>query len=83
MLALVMAEDSLEKKEKYNAVVEALQQLPDVIRRTLALDGRMRQMAEHLKGESSMLVFGRGHNYATALETALKVPTAREAVSTV
>mmetsp|Transcript_13690 Transcript_13690/g.41356 ORF Transcript_13690/g.41356 Transcript_13690/m.41356 type:complete len:690 (-) Transcript_13690:776-2845(-) len=73
MLALVMAEDSLEKKEKYNAVVEALQQLPDVIRRTLALDGRMRQMAEHLKGESSMLVFGRGHNYATALETALKI----------
>ncbi len=40
---------------------------------TLELDGRMRELAEHLKKESSMLVFGRGHNFATALETALKV----------
>lgn len=40
---------------------------------TLELDGRMRELAEHLKKESSMLVFGRGRNFATALETALKV----------
>jgi hypothetical protein len=33
----------------------------------------MRELAASLKNEDSMLVFGRGQNYATALETALKV----------
>jgi fructoselysine-6-P-deglycase FrlB-like protein len=40
---------------------------------TLKLDGQMRELAANLKDEPSMLVFGRGQNYATALETALKV----------
>jgi glucosamine 6-phosphate synthetase-like amidotransferase/phosphosugar isomerase protein len=39
----------------------------------LKLDGKMRELAASLKDEASMLVFGRGQNYATALETALKV----------
>ena len=39
----------------------------------LALDGEMRELAAKLKGEQSLLVFGRGYNYATALEAALKV----------
>ncbi len=33
----------------------------------------MQQLAEELKHETSLLVFGRGYNYATALEAALKV----------
>lgn len=33
----------------------------------------MRQLAEKLKKEHSLLVFGRGYNFATALEAALKV----------
>jgi len=33
----------------------------------------MRQLAEKLKDEQSLLVFGRGYNFATALEAALKV----------
>jgi glucosamine 6-phosphate synthetase-like amidotransferase/phosphosugar isomerase protein len=40
---------------------------------TLKLDGKIRELAASLKDEPSMLVFGRGQNYATALETALKV----------
>ena len=39
----------------------------------LKLDGQMRELAERLKGEQSLLVFGRGYNFATALEAALKV----------
>ena len=31
------------------------------------------ELAEELKAEQSLLVFGRGYNYATALEAALKV----------
>lgn len=39
----------------------------------LRLDGQMQELAKKLKHESSLLVFGRGYNYATALEAALKV----------
>ena len=33
----------------------------------------MKRLALQLKDESSLLIFGRGVNYATALEAALKV----------
>ena len=39
----------------------------------LALDSKLQKLAEMLKDENSLLVFGRGYNYATALEAALKV----------
>lgn len=39
----------------------------------LKLDAEMLSLAEQLKEEQSLLVFGRGYNYATALEAALKV----------
>jgi len=39
----------------------------------LRLDTQMQELAEELKHETSLLVFGRGYNYATALEAALKV----------
>lgn len=39
----------------------------------LRLDTQMQKLAEELKHENSLLVFGRGYNYATALEAALKV----------
>lgn len=45
-----------------------------VLLQALALDGQMRALAGRLKAETSLLVFGRGYNYATALEAALKVP---------
>ena len=38
----------------------------------LKLDSQMLELAEQ-KTEQSLLVFGRGYNYATALEAALKV----------
>lgn len=39
----------------------------------LELDSKLQKLAETLKDENSLLVFGRGYNYATALEAALKV----------
>lgn len=49
---------------------------PNTVRsltQALLLDKDMRQLAEELKDEDSLLLFGRGYNYATALEAALKV----------
>ncbi len=39
----------------------------------LKVDEEMKQLAKHLQHEGSLLLFGRGYNYATALEAALKV----------
>lgn len=43
------------------------------VREVLKLDEAMRELARELVNEQSLLVFGRGYNYATALEAALKV----------
>lgn len=43
------------------------------MREVLKLDEEMKDLAKLLIAEQSLLVFGRGYNYATALEGALKV----------
>lgn len=40
----------------------------------LNLDQDLRSLAASLKDETSLLMFGRGYNYATALEASLKAP---------
>jgi hypothetical protein len=44
-----------------------------MVRRTLKLNDQIKQLAADLKDEQSCLMFGRGRNYATAMEAALKV----------
>ena len=41
------------------------------------LDGQIKELAQALVDEESCLVFGRGRNYATAMEAALKVRACR------
>lgn len=43
------------------------------VKEVLKLDEEMKDLAKLLIAEQSLLVFGRGYNYATALEGALKV----------
>jgi len=45
----------------------------DRVRRTRKLNDQIKQLAAELKDEQSCLMFGRGRNYATAMEAALKV----------
>lgn len=73
MMALALSEDSISKRELRDQIIDSLNELPSAIRIALLLDGRMRELAMQLKDEQSLLVFGRGYNFATALEAALKV----------
>ena len=73
MMALALSEDSIAKRDLRDEILDSLAALPDAIRAALRLDGEMRSLAEALREEQSLLVFGRGFNYATALEAALKV----------
>jgi glucosamine--fructose-6-phosphate aminotransferase (isomerizing) len=77
MMAVALSTDSIAKREQCEHVVRELGALPTKIRAALRLDNQMRELAEHVnelaKTSNSLLFFGRGANYATALEAALKM----------
>ena len=73
MFALVLSHDSIAKRAQRDAIIDALLELPEKIEATLRLDSRIQELAAQLCNEQSLLFFGRGYNYATALEAALKV----------
>ena len=73
MMALALSDDSIGRRAARDAVIDDMARLPGAVKRALGLDGAMRELAASLVDETSLLVFGRGYNYATALEAALKV----------
>ncbi|XVE62157.1 hypothetical protein DITRI_Ditri06bG0096000 [Diplodiscus trichospermus] len=73
MLALAIGGDTISNQERREAIIDGLFDLPNKIREVLKLDQEMKDLAKLLIAEQSLLVFGRGYNYATALEGALKV----------
>lgn len=73
MLALAIGDDSVSRQARREAIIDGLFDLPYKIKEVLKLDQEMKDLAKLLIAEQSLLVFGRGYNYATALEGALKV----------
>ncbi|XP_023546769.1 glutamine--fructose-6-phosphate aminotransferase [isomerizing] 2 [Cucurbita pepo subsp. pepo] len=73
MMALAIGGDSISHQRRREAIIDGLFDLPNKVREVLKLDQEMKDLAELLIAEQSLLVFGRGYNYATALEGALKV----------
>ncbi|XP_043195651.1 glutamine--fructose-6-phosphate aminotransferase [isomerizing] 2-like isoform X2 [Amphibalanus amphitrite] len=73
MFALVVSEDRLSMLPRRREIIQGLKVLPELIKEVLALDSKIEELATGLKGARSMLVMGRGYNYATCLEGALKV----------
>ncbi|XP_057499136.1 glutamine--fructose-6-phosphate aminotransferase [isomerizing] 1-like isoform X2 [Actinidia eriantha] len=73
MLALAIGGDTISSQARRDAIIDGLFELPSKVREVLKLDQEMKDLAQLLIAEQSLLVFGRGYNYATALEGALKV----------
>jgi len=73
MFALVLAEDRISIQPRRSEIIQGLKDLPDKIRKVLELDGRVMEIAKNLYEKKSLLIMGRGFNYATCLEGALKV----------
>jgi len=73
MFALMMAEDRISKKERVAEIIEALRTFPEKISKVLELDAEIRAIAEHYHDGKSLLMMGRGYQFATVLEGALKV----------
>jgi len=73
MFALMMAEDSKSKQARYKEIFQALKELPQKIKEVLSLDDEIKKLSETMYKQKSLLVMGRGFNYATCLEGALKI----------
>lgn len=68
ILALALSEDSLSRAHRRKETMQSLLELPNQVRKALELDKQMLSLAAELKEEYRLLLFGRGYNYATALE---------------
>ena len=52
-------------------ILQGLRELPEKIKKVLELDGQIKELAKEMKDNKSILVMGRGYNYATCMEGAL------------
>jgi len=56
-----------------NAIIDGLHDLPGQIRHILGMDRNIQQLASTITRERSLLIMGRGYQYSTCLEAALKI----------
>ncbi|XP_075889070.1 glutamine--fructose-6-phosphate aminotransferase [isomerizing] 2 [Nelusetta ayraudi] len=73
MFALMMSEDRLSLQKRRLEIIDGLRILPELIKQVLALDEKIKAIANELYQQRSLLVMGRGFHYATCLEGALKI----------
>ncbi|XP_049819375.1 glutamine--fructose-6-phosphate aminotransferase [isomerizing] 2-like isoform X2 [Aethina tumida] len=73
MFALVMSEDRISFRKRRQEIIEGLGKLKEQIQSVLELDEEVKKLAESLYQKKSLLMMGRGFNFATCLEGALKV----------
>ncbi|XP_058978638.1 glutamine--fructose-6-phosphate aminotransferase [isomerizing] 2 isoform X2 [Musca domestica] len=73
MFGLVMSEDRLSLQQRRLEIIQGLSKLADQIREVLKLDSKVQELAKDLYQHKSLLIMGRGYNFATCMEGALKV----------
>ncbi|XP_032783627.1 glutamine--fructose-6-phosphate aminotransferase [isomerizing] 2 isoform X2 [Daphnia magna] len=73
MFALMMCEDRISVQPRRAEIIQGLKHLADQIKEVLANDDKVLELAKAIYQNKSMLVMGRGWNYATCLEGALKI----------
>ncbi|XP_008418356.1 glutamine--fructose-6-phosphate aminotransferase [isomerizing] 2 [Poecilia reticulata] len=73
MFGLMMSEDRLSLQKRRLDIINGLKMLPELIKKVLSLDEKIKTISNELYQQRSLLVMGRGYNYATCLEGALKI----------
>ena len=73
MIALFMARRRMMSPEASARLMAELSQVPDKIERCLEFDEQIRKVTEKYVHRENWLFLGRGYNYPTALEGALKL----------
>ncbi|TCD71914.1 glutamine--fructose-6-phosphate transaminase (isomerizing) [Steccherinum ochraceum] len=74
MIALQLSEDRISLTARRNQIIEGLHALPGQIKKVLEGDKGLQELATGvLANQRSLLLMGRGYQYATCLEGALKI----------
>ena len=73
LLALELARQHGLDVTRYEALVHQLETLPGAVRDALALDVRIKKLAEHFGDKQHALFLGRGTQFPIAMEGALKL----------
>jgi len=73
MFALLISSDRLSMQERRKEIMAELKTLPSKIQKVLDLRDSLKELADNYYHEKSFLIMGRGYNYATCLEGALKI----------
>ncbi|GBE83835.1 L-glutamine D-fructose 6-phosphate amidotransferase [Sparassis latifolia] len=74
MIALQLSEDRISLTERRTQIIEGLHKLPGQIKKVLEGDKGLQELATGvLANQRSLLIMGRGYQYATCLEGALKI----------
>ncbi|EED20353.1 glucosamine-fructose-6-phosphate aminotransferase [Talaromyces stipitatus ATCC 10500] len=74
MFALSLSEDRASKQKRREEIMDGLSKISDQFREILKLNDRIKDMcAKFFKNQKSLLLLGRGSQYSTALEGALKI----------
>lgn len=61
----------MSKLQRRKDIINDLKLLPQKIRQVLALEDKIKSIAETLYKKKSLLIMGRGYQYATSMEGAL------------
>lgn len=74
MFALSLSEDRASKTQRRHEIIDGLAKVSDQFRAILKLNDSIKEMcAKFLQNQKSLLLLGRGSQYSTALEGALKI----------
>lgn len=71
MFGLVMSEDRISLQTRRLEILRGLTDLDQCIKKVLLLDDQVREIAKDLFQQKSLLIMGRGYNFATCMEAAL------------
>ncbi|KAG0672146.1 glutamine--fructose-6-phosphate transaminase (isomerizing) [Kluyveromyces marxianus] len=74
MVALSLSDDRLSKLERRKEIIKGLKLIPEQIKQVLKLESQVKDLCNNeLKDQKSLLLLGRGYQFASALEGALKI----------
>jgi glucosamine--fructose-6-phosphate aminotransferase (isomerizing) len=73
MFALSLSEDRASKKARREEIMEGLSNVSAQIKSILELDSSIKKLCENFMNQKSLLLLGRGSQFSTALEGALKI----------
>jgi glucosamine--fructose-6-phosphate aminotransferase (isomerizing) len=73
LLALKLGEDSITSFERRKAIINALHELPSLVKKALDLEPKVIEIAKRIRDAKSLFIMGRAFQQATCLEAALKI----------